>query len=149
MPFGLSFKSIIFIAIVAFIIYSLIAWQKSGRLFGFEPYKHVDLINLLSFGNLYDGKKVCSRGYYVLGDSVEIFKVSLNDNQFARSAWVQNNSGRDIILTSDRSITKEIDAKLCGKYNFRRAGEWGNPPVWNHLLEVDTFETYTEASPLQ
>lgn len=148
LPFKLPIWSIIVVGLAALIIYSFNNFQKSGSFLPLKTYKTVNLIELLSFGNFYNQKKICTRGYYVLGEGLEILKIKLDDDNFERSTWISNLTQKDIILTSVVTPSKYVDAKLCGLYHFKRLGGWGSPPVWNHLLEVEKFETFGEYQPL-
>lgn len=139
-----SFFLIILAIIVGALFYGFINWQKSGNFFGFSPYKEVKLVDLLSFGNLYDGKKVCSEGFYVKTPDLEILKVSMQEDRFTRSTWVNNQSGQDIIFTTSAASSKYVWARLCGSFLSHRGGEFGRPSVWNHQLTVEKFETFGE-----
>ena len=139
-----SFFLIIAAIIVGALFYGFINWQRSGNFFGFAPYKEVKLVDLLAFGNLYDCKKVCSTGYYVKTPDLEILKVSMEEDRFTRSTWINNQTGKDIIFSTTSSSSKYVWAKLCGSFESHRAGEFGNPSVWNHQLTVEKFETFGE-----
>ena len=146
----MGFKFIIIFAIfTAVLIYGFVNWKNNGSLFGFSPYKNVDLPYLLSFANFYSGKKVCSEGYYVKAPDLEILKVSMEEDRFTRSTWVNNQSGKEIIFTTPAVSSKYVWAKLCGKFQSQRGGEFGSPSVWNHQLTVDKFETFGEEKRLE
>ena len=129
---------------VGFLIWGFTSWQKSGQFFGFSQYKTVKLIDLLSYGNLYTGKKICTRGFYVQSVQVSIIKVSLEDDNFTRSAWILNPTGKEIV-TQIPGRERITEATLCGSFESQRAGEFGNPSVWNHQLTVDKFQTHGDA----
>lgn len=129
-------------SLVAVVVYGFINWQKNGRLFGSSPYKNVGLIDLLSYANVYDGKKVCTKGFYVSTPSLSIIKVSLNEDEFTRSAWVKNSTGDEIIISIPAVPERYIEAELCGYFESGRAGEFGNPSVWNHQITVEKFQTF-------
>lgn len=135
------FGTTLVVATVGFVIYAFINWQESSKFFGFSPYKTVKLIDLLSFANLYKEKLVCTRGFYLQAEKLSIIKVSLEDDEYTRSAWVNNPKGREII-TRVPGQTRAVEATLCGYFESRRAGEFGILPVWNHQLTVDNFETH-------
>jgi hypothetical protein len=136
------------IIIISALIFGLYNWQKTGQFFGISTYKNVDLVQLLSYANLYSGKKVCTKGYYLQTPNISILKVSLEDDQFTRSAWISNPTEKPIILQSQYAPEKSVQAKICGFFESRRAGEFGNPPVWNHQLTVEKFETFGQPQPL-
>ena len=143
-----SFFLIISAIIVGALLYGFINWQTSGNFSGFSPYKEVELVDLLSFGNLYDGKKVCTKGYYVKTHDLEILKVSMEEDRLTKSTWVNNQSGKDIIFTYSAASSKYVWAKLCGSFESHRGGEFGHPSVWNHQLTVEKFETFGEETRL-
>src|SRR3989344_263961 len=129
-----SFFLIISAITVGVLFYGFVNWQKSGNFFGFSPYKEVELVDLLSFGNLFDGKKVCSTGFYIKTPDLEILKVSMEEDRYTRSTWVNNQTKKDIIFSITSSSSKYVWATLCGYFESHRGGEFGNPSVWNHQL---------------
>src|SRR3972149_10138868 len=139
-----SFFLIISAIIVGVLFYGFVSWQTSGNFSGFSPYKEVELVDLLSFGNLYDGKKVCTKGYYVKTHDLEILKVSMEEDRLTKSTWVNNQSGKDIIFTYSAAPSKYVWARLCGSFQSERGGEFGEPSGWNHQLTVEKFETFGE-----
>ena len=145
----MSFFLIIAAIIVGALFYGFINWQRSGNFFGFAPYKEVRLVDLLAFGSLYDGKKICSTGFYVKTPDLEILKVSMEEDRFTRSTWINNQTGKDIIFSTTSSSSKYVWAKLCGSLESHRAGEFGQPSVWNHQLTVEKFETFGEEKRLE
>jgi hypothetical protein len=138
---------ILVIMIVVF-VFGLVNWQKTGQFFGISAYKNVDLVALLSFANLYSGKKICTEGFYVQTPGVSILKVSLSEDEFTRSAWINNPTEKEIILQSPYAPEKSVQAKICGFFQSSRGGEFGNPPVWNHQLTVEKFEILDQPQPL-
>ena len=94
----------------------------------------------MSFGNFFDGKKICTKGYYVQTATSSILKVSLAEDEFTRSAWVNNLQNLEII--PQKSVeTKAVIATICGHFESRRGGEFGIPPVWIHQITVENFKT--------
>jgi|SRR3989344_5168657 len=144
-----SFFLIVSAIIVGVIFYGFVNWQRSDNFFGFAPYKEVRLVDLLSFGNLYDGKKVCTEGFYVKTPDLEILKVSMDENRFTKSTWVKNQSEKEIIFTYYAAPSKYVWARLCGSFQSQRGGEFGEPSVWNHQLTVEKFETFGEEKRLE
>ena len=144
-----SFFLIVSAIIVGVIFYGFVNWQRSNNFFGFAPYKEVKLVDLLSYGNLYDGKKVCSEGFYVKTPDLEILKVSMDENRFTKSTWVKNQSEKEIIFTYYAAPSKYVWARLCGSFQSQRGGEFGEPSVWNHQLTVEKFETFGEEKRLE
>jgi len=144
-----GFKFIIIFAIfTAVLIYGFVNWKNNGTLFGFSPYKNVDLAYLLSFANFYSGKKICTKGYYIQTSNLFLLKVSLEENEFERSVWINNQSDKDIVLTTPQVPEKGTIATLCGLFESQRAGEFGEPPLWNHQLTVENFRTFGEELPV-
>lgn len=129
-------------AIIAVLIFVSVNWQKSSSLFGFSPYKEVHILDLLTFANLYDGKKICTQGYYVESPSYKIIKVSLKEDEFRRSAWVKAND-HDII-PGVSSEGNAVITTICGYFESSRNGEFGFPTVWNHQLTVESFKNEGE-----
>jgi len=141
-------KFLVPIILILALIYGFVNWQKTGQFFGFSSYKYVDLTQLLSYANLYSGKKVCTQGSYVQTPGTSILKVSLGEDEFTRSTWINNPTEREIILQSPYAPEKSVQAKICGFFQSSRGGEFGNPPVWNHQLTVEKFETLDQPQPL-
>lgn len=135
------------VLIIVLVFWTLTKWQMGSQFFGFSPYKTVRLIDLLSYGNLYDGKRVCTRGYYVDTINYTILKVSLADSELSRSAWVSDLENREIITRvpgKDRAIIAEI----CGYFQSKRGSEFGRAPFWNHQIIVEKYETFGDTIPL-
>lgn len=100
----------------------------------------IELVNLLSFANFYNGKKVCTRGYYVRDSRLSIIKVRLDEVEYVRSAWVVSRVG-DIIKTPQAGQTW-IEAEICGIFESRRDGQFGDPAVWQHQITVDSYKLF-------
>src|SRR3989344_9376468 len=126
-----SFVFLISAIIAGILIYGFVNWQQNGSFFGFSPYKEVKLVDLISLGNLYDGKKVCTEGYYVKTHDLEILKVSMEEDRLTKSTWVNNQSGKDIIFTYSAAPSKYVWARLCGSFQSQRGSEFGEPYIWN------------------
>ena len=141
------FAPLILVSLIVFLIYGFANWQKSGRFFGFSTYRTTALIDLLSFANFYNGKRVCTQGYYVQTLTLSIIKIDLAEDEFTRSAWVKNATGEEIIPNISRISNRYVEAKLCGYLESQRTGEFGLPPVWNHQITVEKFETFGEPLP--
>ena len=141
-------KFLVPIILILALIYGLVNWQKTGYFFSFSLYKDVDLLDLLSYANLYSGKKICTQGFYVQTPGTSILKVSLGEDEFTRSTWITNPTGNEIILQSPYAPDKSVQARICGFFESQRAGEFGNPPVWNHQLTVEKFETFGQPQSL-
>lgn len=129
-------------SIIGILMFIFIRWQQSSSFFGFSPYKEVHILDLLSFANLYSGKKICTKGYYVESPSYSILKVSLKEDEFTRAAWV--NANDHDIIPGIASEEKSVIATICGYFESRRNGEFGYPAVWNHQLTVDSLKTEGE-----
>ncbi|MBI2327700.1 hypothetical protein HYU92_05280 [Candidatus Curtissbacteria bacterium] len=136
-----SFGLVLLIAIVGLSIYGFITWQNTGQVFG--NYINVQIVELLSYANFYDGKKICTRGFYVQTPSYTILKVSLKDDEYTRSIWIYDPEYREII-TRIWGDSKAVVTTICGNFASSRAGEYGIPPVWNHQLTVESFKTEGE-----
>lgn len=126
--------------VIGAMIYSLVNFSKYGEFLGRPDYLSVDISELFSFGNFYNGKNVCTTGYYVEGDKLSIFKISLDEDRFTRTAWVilQDN---EIITKIPGVGTRAVLAEICGKFEASRGGEFGEPPVWISQITVATYKT--------
>lgn len=130
-------------AVIAFIYFSS-NFAKYGNFLGNPNAVQIDLIELLSAGNLYDGKQVCTKGYFVENGDYFVLKVSLREDEFTRSAWI-NTNGKKIIRDSIYpNQTKYVEAQICGKFQSMRGGEFGTPAVWNHQITVDSYKTFSD-----
>ncbi|OGD84823.1 hypothetical protein A2165_04640 [Candidatus Curtissbacteria bacterium RBG_13_40_7] len=138
----MNFKILFLIVLIVGVIFGLYNWQRTGRFFGFSFYNNVDFLELLSFANLHDGKKICTKGLYFQDSNISILRVSLDDDQFTRSAWIVNPTEKDIILQSPYAPKKSVQAQICGLFQSSRAGSFGEPPVWNHQITVEKFKTF-------
>ena len=130
--------AIFLIMAAAVIIFGLYNFSKTGTIFGNSQYKQVELAQLLSFGNFYDGKKICTRGYYIKNSRLSIIKVSLAEDEFTRSAWVKLPSGE--ILSVNNHY---LEAELCGLFESRRGPEFGDRSVWIHQITVEKYKPYS------
>ena len=115
-------------------------------LLGFTPYRNVAIGELLSYANFYDGKKICTKGYYVETQIYSVIKVSLHEDEFTRSAWV--NTGDHEIFASKSYDKQAIIATICGYFESRRDGQFGTSPFWIHQITVESFKTEGESIPL-
>lgn len=127
---------LLLISVCGLLIYLFVNWQKDE--------KSVAIVDLLSFANFYNEKKVCTRGYYVETEAYTILKASIAEDVFTRSIWIKNPTEKEIIIKVPGISDRYIDAKICGFFETTRAGEFGIPSVWNHQLTVEKFQTYGE-----
>lgn len=123
-------------------IYIFLNWQASSMLLGFGPYRKVSLAELLSYANFYDGKKVCTKGYFVETQNYSVIKVSLNEDEFTRSAWVK--IGDQKIFPTKSYDKSAIVATICGYFESRRDGAFGTSPFWIHQITIESFKTEGE-----
>lgn len=130
----------ILIIISLLIVFIYLNLQKRRRELEVPGYQNVDLVTLLSFGNFYNGKQVCTGGFYFQTDRLSIIKVSLKENEYTRSAWVSLPAGKEII-TKISGKNRYVVASICGYFESHRTGEFGSPAVWNHQLTVEEFKT--------
>lgn len=143
----LAVELLLVIALVGVSLYSLINLSRYGQFFGKAEYKKIDLIELLSYGNVRNEKNVCTEGYFVKTDKLSILKVSLSDDQFTRSAWIRTEG--EIINQYPGSDNRYVRAVICGFFESKRAGEFGDPPVWNHQITVSSYETLGDTQRLE
>lgn len=137
---------ILFLAIVTAGIYASLNWQKVSTLWKMNGYKSVNLIDLLSYANVYNNQNICTTGFYLESDHLSIIKVSLDNDEYTHSAWVNNTSGKRFFDEAGAGQTRSVQTKVCGKFESRRGGEFGNPPVWNHQITVESFEAVDSSS---
>lgn len=127
---------------ILLIILGLYNLSKTGSLLGDGEYKRVELVELLSFGNFYSGKKICTRGYYVKDYRLSIIRVNLKEDELiTRSAWVR--TPNEDIITS-RLSTRYVEAELCGFFESKRGSEFGDPSVWNQQITVEKYKLYSQ-----
>lgn len=121
-------------------IYGIVNFAKFGKLWGKPDYLTVEIVELLSFGNLYNGRNVCTRGYFVEDEELSLLKVRLDEDRLTRTAWV-NTGGKEIITMIPVAGTRAVVAEICGKFESARSGEFGDPPVWIAQITVDSYKT--------
>lgn len=132
--------------LVGFSIYSIVNFARYGQVFGKPKYLKVELVELLSFGNFYSGKSVCTRGYYIEDEKLRLLKVSLAEDRFSRVAWVAGD--REIITRIPGAAAKFVEAELCGKFESARNGEFGEPPVYLAQITVESYKTFGDVQEL-
>lgn len=135
---------LIFIIIAS--VYIFMNWQKSSRLLGFNPYRNVAIGELLSYANFYDGKRICTKGYYVETQIYSVIKISLYEDEFTRSAWV--NAGDHRIFPNKSFDKQAVVATICGYFESRRDGLFGAYPFWIHQITVASFKTEGDPFPV-
>lgn len=135
----LGIELLLLISLVGVSVYSIVNLAKFGQFFGHEQFKKIDLVELLSYGNIYNKKNICTEGYFVKTESLSILKVNLSENQYTRSAWI--NTDKQIVTDFPGLGDRYVKAMICGYFESARNGEFGEPPVWNHQITVSTYET--------
>mgnify|MGYP003394617338 FL=1 len=148
LPGSLPIGLLLIAGFVGLAIYSINNFSKNGTLFGQKEYRQAELVELLSFGNLYNGQKVCTKGYYVKGNNVSILKVRTDEGKLTRSAWVET-FGHEIIPAAGGLGNKFVLTEICGKFESARDGEFGEPPVWISQLTVESFKTFGNVEDLK
>lgn len=127
------------IAICIIVAYALLNWQRYGTFWGKRGFENVELVNLISFSALYDGKTICTKGYVIEGNNSTFIKTGVSGSRFEGSAWLINNTGRSFIFNTSNLVTKAVMARVCGSFQSKRDGEFGNPPFWRHQLTINEF----------
>lgn len=112
--------------------------QKIKVFFG-AGYQDVEVENLFSIANLYNGKNVCTKGYYIESTGVNVLKQTFDGDIYNKSMWVVNNSGKKILVNALED-GKGASLKLCGKFESGRGSGFGQPSIWNHQITVQDFE---------
>lgn len=131
------------VIIVGLLIYALLNISKYGHYLGKPKYNRVELVELLSFGNFYNGKDVCTRGHYVEDEKLKILKVRLDEDRFTRAAWVETGE-REIITRLPNSGMRSVEVEICGLFQSSRNGEFGEPSVWITQITVASYKTFGE-----
>mgnify|MGYP001596116081 CR=1 FL=1 len=136
------------VILVGFSIYAIVNFARYGQVFGKPKYIRVELVELLSFGNFYNGKSVCTRGYYVEDEKLRLLKVSLAEDRYTRVAWVITGN-LEIITRIPGAKAKFVEAELCGEFESSRNGEFGEPPVWIAQITVESYKTFGDVQELE
>ena len=129
------------------VIFGIINFGRSGNFWGRSGYERVELISVLSFGNFYDGKKICTRGFFVQGVVLTVIKVRLDEDIYTRSAWVDLND-HEIITRFPGAPDRSRDVLICGRFESSRGGEFGEPSIWKHQITVESYRTFGDAKEL-
>lgn len=139
---------VVLIIIIAVSAYALSNWQKYGSFIGKRGYENVKLVDLVSFGKLYDGKDICTSGYVIEGNNTSFIKDGVTGNKFEGSAWIVNKTGKNYIFNTSNTVTKAVMAKVCGHFVSNGQSEFGNPPYWKHQLTINGFSELENPSPV-
>src|SRR3989344_5531850 len=129
---------IILAVFIAVITYGAINWQKYGTLWG-QKMKDVETGQLIGFGNLYDGKNICTKGYLIQMSTSIVIKQNLSNDILNNSIWVNNVSGKSFFVDG-LGENKAAPARVCGKYQSGRGKGFGQPSIWNQQIDVSDFE---------
>ncbi len=119
--------------------YGLLNWQRYGTFLGKRGFENVVLVNLISFSKLYDGRRICTKGYVIEGNNVAFIKTGVSGDRFEGSAWLVNKTGQSFIFNTSNSVTKAVSARVCGYFQSNGQAEFGNPPFWKHQLTINEF----------
>lgn len=141
----LTFLFIILIAIVVAAAYGANNWQKYGS-FWSKDAKDMDLSQLISLGNLNNGKTVCTKGYYMETPGTTVIATSLNSEIYKNSIWVNNVSGKQFFIDALKSGGRAAMMRMCGKFEY--GSGFGQPSVWNKQIDVSEFEQLDKTIPL-
>ena len=134
----LTFFIIILALIVGAVAYGATNWQKYGRFWGKEA-KDVDIKTLTGFGNFYDGKTICTRGYLIQMSESTVLKKNLSSDILNDSIWVNNVSQKSFFVDA-LGDNKGAFARVCGLYQSGRGKGFGKPSIWNQQIDVGDFE---------
>lgn len=138
----MSLKRLFFVLliIVGIISYGAYNYINSGSVIGKMGYEEVKLVDLLSFSKVYDGKNICTRGFYYQTDSVSVIKTGLQDTLYTGSSWVVNESEKDqLLLDFNPERGRVVEAKICGKFESKIDGQFGQNGAWKHQLKARTL----------
>jgi len=142
--------SILFILVASIIIlaYGLLNWQEYGTFFGRPGFENVQLVNLITLASFYDGKNVCTEGYVVEGNNTYFIKTGVSGSRYEGSVWLINNTGDSFIFNTSNTVTKAVLGKVCGNFQSKRDGEFGNPPFWRYKLTINKFNQLEDPFPV-
>ncbi len=135
---------IVLVAISIIVAYELLNWQRYGTFWGRRGYENVELVNLITFASFYDGKNVCTKGYVTEGNNSSFIKTDVSGSRYEGSAWLVNNIGHSFIFNTSNTVTKSVLGRVCGNFQSKRDGEFGNPPFWKHQLTIGEFSSLGE-----
>src|SRR3989344_6408801 len=99
-------------AIGYFLLQNTPSGERLKTYFG-SGYSQVNAGDLFSTANLYNGKKVCAKGYYIESAGTSVLKATIDAETYHNSAWVVNSSGKQIFVDA-MGDGKWANAKLCG-----------------------------------
>ena len=144
----MSIKKLFFVLLIIVAIsgYGIYNYVNFGSPIGKKGYEDVKLVDLLSFSKVYDGKNVCTQGFYYQTDSTSVIKTKLEDDLFTGSSWVVNETDKDQLLldfTPDRG--RVVNAKICGQFESKIDGQFGNPGAWKHQIKAKEFTELGES----
>ena len=134
--------------IIAAVVYFVNNWQKYGSFIKPRELKDIELSELVSFANFYNGRMVCTKGYYIETEGSTYIKMNLEDQDiFKKSVWIINQSGKNFFVDAIQG-GKTALFRLCGKFESGRTKGFGNPSIWTHQMIVDRFEQLDRTIPL-
>lgn len=143
-------KFLFLIIILAVVGYSFshgyFGLQKIKGFFG-SGYQEVELNNLFSVANVYNGKNVCTKGYYIESMGLSVLKTTFDSDFYNRSIWIENTGDKKIFVDA-LGDSKGALAKLCGKFLLGRGSGFGQLSIWNHQITVDDFELLEKTAQL-
>ncbi len=132
------------LAILAGIVLAILNRQKISDFFNWGGYRQVDFSTLVSYGNFYDTKNVCTRAFYLQTPQKKVLAINLKSSDSGHEIWVENPTGNEVISSVDSLPQRAVDAQICGKFEKGR-NSFGNSSLWNFQLTVDHFQTYGDA----
>lgn len=127
---------------ISITIFGMYNFSKTGTIFSNSKYTRVELVELLSFGNFYSGKEICTRGYYVKNNRLSIIRVNLEEAELTRSIWIK--TPKEDIITNILGTTRYVEAEVCGFFESKRDGEFGDPPVWHHQITAEKYKLHSK-----
>ena len=135
-------KFLFFVIILAAVGYGLghnsASFQKIKNFFG-NGYQEVDVSSLFSISNIYSGKNVCAKGYYIESMGISVLKPTFDGDLYNKSVWIVNATGRKIFVDA-LGDGKGALSKLCGKFESGGGKGFGQPSLWNYQITVEDFQ---------
>lgn len=131
---------LILVIIIAAVVYFVNNWQKYGTFIKTSDTQEVEIAKLVSIANFYNGKVICTKGYYIESEGSTYMKMDLADQDiFKKSAWINNQSGEKFFVDAIQG-DKAALFKVCGKFESGRTRGFGQPAVWTHQIIVEDFK---------
>lgn len=147
-----GFLKLIIIFILVFAVYLLFKDSIKITGLGFnvdeDGYADVDLGNLVSYSNFYDGKQICTEGYHVKVDEFNVLKTDIYTTIYVNSVWIEYAKGRSSTFDSLLSRGQVARIYACGKFEAGRGRQFGEPSIWRKKLTIEEYKLLDKPKPI-